>query len=880
MAALAVLAAPLVSAVPAATAAPARERVVVGSPPPPAPAALPTQSAWHPYAAQVVDRLTGGPDASGASWAAESLDAGASPLAVARHVSRVYGAVEGPIDLVYQTLLGRPGDPAGKAFWAAEIQEGGAFESVVAAIAYSPEFAAHNPTDADRVAALYEIMLGRAPDAGGSAYWVGLLFGRHFSPGDLVGPLWHTAEYGAWVTDASFAQILQRKPDAAGRAYWQGQVAGGLGVLDLRALLAGSTELQDFGCDPIGNHDGGAGSCMLPWPNDHYTVADPSTGTGRRLALKASFLPANVNGVRISPVQPNRNDGFSPGSTLMVQVPGIDLAKTGAPTVDDIDRSLDADSPIVLIDTATGDRVPLWAELDVHAPYDNPAQQVLLIHPAKNLTDGAHYAVGLRNLRDASGALIAPGPVFRAIRDSGISPVAGYTHRMAELLPVFRALTEAGVAQSDLYLAWDFTVASTANLTGRMLHLRDDAFDRLGGAAPAFTVTSVTPGTREGTARVVEGTFQVPNYLTGTGAPGAVFNEDAAGLPQANGSFTASFRCVVPTVALTTAARPSLYGHGLFGSLGEVTAGNVQSMASEHDFVFCGTLWSGMANEDIPTAAGVLTDLSAFNKLADRVQQGVLNMLFLGRLMKSPDGLISNAAFQQDGGAPAIDISELYYDGNSQGGILGGMATAVATDWTKAVLGVSGMNYSMLLPRSVDFDQFEAVMKLGYPGQLQRLLGLSVIQLEWDRAEPDGYANHMVDGGLPGTPAHRVLMQIAFGDHQVSNLAADTQARTIGARTNCPSLTEGRSPGTMTLWDVPCIEAFPYAGSAIVYWDSGSAALPLGNVAPTESDTVAGHDPHSDPRNSAVARQQKSDFLSPAGTVTDVCGGEPCVIGD
>ena len=47
------------------------------------------------------------------------------------------------------------------------------------------------------------------------------------------------------------------------------------------------------------------------------------------------------------------------------------------------------------------------------------------------------------------------------------------------------------------------------------------------------------------------------------------------------------------------------------------------------------------------------------------------------------------------------------YDGNSQGGILGGALTAIATDWTHSVLGVPGMNYSTLLQRSSDFDTYK-----------------------------------------------------------------------------------------------------------------------------------------------------------------------------
>src|SRR3546814_20363008 len=34
---------------------------------------------------------------------------------------------------------------------------------------------------------------------------------------------------------------------------------------------------------------------------------------------------------------------------------------------------------------------------------------------------------------------------------------------------------------------------------------------------------------------------------------------------------------------------------------------------------------------------------------------------------------------------------------------------------------------------------------------------------------------------LPGTPAKQVLLQAGYSDHQVTNLAAEVEARTIGA---------------------------------------------------------------------------------------------------
>ena len=82
-------------------------------------------------------------------------------------------------------------------------------------------------------------------------------------------------------------------------------------------------------------------------------------------------------------------------------------------------------------------------------------------------------------------------------------------------------------------------------------------------------------------------------------------------------------------------------------------------------------------------------------------------MQFLARLLKDPRGFGANPAFQV--GTPAassIVPDEVFYNGNSQGGIFGGGATAISKEWTRAVLGVPGMNYSELLPRSVDFDPF------------------------------------------------------------------------------------------------------------------------------------------------------------------------------
>ncbi|MEU8136405.1 hypothetical protein [Streptodolium elevatio] len=632
-------------------------------------------------------------------------------------------------------------------------------------------------------------------------------------------------------------------------------------------------------CDPID-----PAACMLPYPNDWYTVRDRRSETGRRLALTPSMMPVNAAGQTADPGAYNRGDGFSPGSTLVVRVPGISLPRSGAAPVTDIARSLSRDAPIVIVDNETGQRWPYWAELDSHAT--SPDRQALLVHPARNFIPGHTYSVGLRNLRDGSGASIAPNSVFASLVGRTLPRHDPLWARQKQLRPVLRELADHGrVDPRSLYLAWDFTVASTENTTGSLLEIRDDAFEDLGRQAPAYTITSVqdfTPEQDDRIAREIKGFVAVPSYLNAPGGPpGSSFNYGRDGKPrQLPGNVQqAPFQCEIPRSAFAAPSQASLYGHGLLGSEREVRGSNVRSMANEHNFTFCATKWIGMSEDDIPVVIASLTNIGHFDAVADRLQQGVLDTLFLGRLLGNPRGFAADPAFRTAEGRPVIDTRKgVVYDGNSQGGIMGGITVAVSQDVRRGVLGVTGMNYGgLLLNRSSDFVQFQPLIDQAYPDKIDQQLGLLLMQLLWDRAETNGYAANLTDRPLPHTPRHQVLMQIAFGDHQVANVSAEAQARTMGARIATPALAPGRSPDVTPYWGIAPITRYPFSGSsALVVWDSGTPAPPTTNTPPFEPDY--GEDPHSDPRNSAAARVQKAAFLT-TGQVVDVCGGAPCRAG-
>jgi hypothetical protein len=668
----------------------------------------------------------------------------------------------------------------------------------------------------------------------------------------------------------------------------------------------------------------GGSLCLLPFPDDYYTVADSSSATGRRVNLTDAGMPQNSSGVPIAAAPYNLNDGFSPGQTAVVRVPGLDTPAAFTATdpipLNDLSRNeeLRADEPIVVVDAQTGERWPIWVELDSNAP--TPAETALLIHPARNYAAGHRYIVAMRDLRNAAGEPIPAPNGFRYYRDRLPTNEPAINAQRGRFERIFKTLRKAGIQRESLYLAWDFTVSSDENIAERMLHIRDDAFAQLGdtdlddveveGTAPSFTVTSVqsfTPAVDPEMARRVQGTFQVPCYLQPNCAPRGRFQLGPDGLPSQNGTWTANFNCAIPRAAVDDPAaspgRPQVYGHGLLGTANEATSGAQQLLAQTHNFVVCATDEIGFSSSDVPNIAGnILRNLSNFPELTDRVQQGLLNELFLGRLMIHSDGFLRNAAFHVDaadpGSAPTIDTSRLYYNGNSQGGILGGALTAVAPDFTRASLGVPAMNYSVLLNRSVDFDQFRpffagatipGIPAGGYPSPLTQQLALTLIQMLWDRSDPNGYAHRMTTNPLPDTPPHEVLMNVAFGDHQVTNWQADVEARTIGAQIHDPVVFDGRWPGVDVVWGVPRIAAYPFAGSAIVYWDSGPLrtnptpppALIGTDPPPIENlPNRSGVDPHGHPRIAPAEMQMVSDFLRPddLSAINDTCLG-PCFAG-
>ncbi len=582
--------------------------------------------------------------------------------------------------------------------------------------------------------------------------------------------------------------------------------------------------------------------CMFPFPNDFYRGDDGMLNPG------PGTLPVTRAGRQVPPDLALEMDGFSAGATLLAHLPGA--TTTGLAASNDIERSLEADSPTVLIAAEGGARVPHIAELDAWS--DDPERSAFMLRPVVRFADATRYIIGIRGVVDEAGALVEPSEAFRALRDG-----EGGT-RQAHFDDLFARLADAGVERDTLQLAWDFTTASDANNTRRMLAMRDHALAGLPEGGAAYRIESVERDVSEHWALRIEAVLEVPLYLQHPDV-GAFLALDEDGLPAQNGTAEYPVLVLVPRSATPdNPATPIQFGHGLFGR--RTAANQLGRAANEVNFISFSMDWIGMSADDVPTIGAAIAsgNVENFATVPDRLQQSMVNLLVLARTIRGD--LLTEPELQVDG-RPLMDSTDLYYIGGSQGGIFGATYMALTPDIPRGLLAVPGQTFAFMLPRSVHFDPFAQAIRIAFDDPLDMPALVGFAQMLWDRAEPTGYAHHLrADNPLPGTPPKQVLLVEAIGDHQVPNLATHLLARTIGAT--------HIEPANRPIFDLPSA-APPFDGHAMVGVDFGLPPVPVENVPMREGD-----DPHGIATDQLPVIEMMRAFLL-EGRIEMRCDG-PC----
>jgi hypothetical protein len=188
------------------------------------------------------DLLSRAPDSGGLTYWNAKLTGGLSRTVFAYDLTI---SLEYRTDLVtgyYETFLGRTPESAGLTYWVDQLKAGVNDEAVLAVILGSGQFYTDSGgTSAGFVHALYEDLLGRAPESGGLTYWENQL-SSGASRTAVARAILASTEYRGDLVTNDYQTFLGRTPESAGLTYWVDQLKAGLPNEWVIALIVGSPE--------------------------------------------------------------------------------------------------------------------------------------------------------------------------------------------------------------------------------------------------------------------------------------------------------------------------------------------------------------------------------------------------------------------------------------------------------------------------------------------------------------------------------------------------------------------------------------------------------------------------------------------------------------
>ena len=187
------------------------------------------------------DFLSRVPSAAEIGWWEGVLGSGAPRTAIADGFvnSTEYRLLR--INAAYNTILGRPSDPGGVQNWLSAMNAGVITTDDIETSFYASQeyYQQHGNTDTGFVASLYQTLLHRTGAASEYAYWTGLVHqnGRAW----VIAQFWDSTETISERVSAMYQLYLGRTPDAQGLAGWV-SVALQIGDSGLRAAITSSQE--------------------------------------------------------------------------------------------------------------------------------------------------------------------------------------------------------------------------------------------------------------------------------------------------------------------------------------------------------------------------------------------------------------------------------------------------------------------------------------------------------------------------------------------------------------------------------------------------------------------------------------------------------------
>jgi hypothetical protein len=476
--------------------------------------------------------------------------------------------------------------------------------------------------------------------------------------------------------------------------------------------------------------------------------------------------------------------------------------------------------------------------------------------PGTVLREGTRYAIAVRRaLRDDAGTIIGPPPQQEALRASARESLPPALQDVRDALDELEA---QGLAHEDLALAATFTTqhATRALLAARelsasqpapTLRFENEAFiyrgtDRLDVllGVPArdeqgrerWGWSNPTGLAHDNVGVIGTGTMTAPRFLSeddGSYLPTAdAFQYDADGAPiviEPAAEMPVTF--ALPAAPMPASGYPvAIFGHGLGASRHQLLA--LAEPLTEQGWAVAGIDMNAHGSRfndsdddnntaslidgfDAPEGVGdgfgdvvgvgstfaFLHELKNLSAMRDSIRQSALDLGALARLLRSDPDL--SALAEPGAPTPRLDPANVVYLGESFGGVIGSVLSAIEPELDLFVLDVPGGGvFDLVLlgsPTMRPMVELWLSSTYGLDERLDRfhpVIGLGTAIL--DGADPLSYAPHTLKdrfavGGATLSARSVVLLEVV-GDEVLPNRATHALARAFGTPLLAPFVTE------------------------------------------------------------------------------------------
>ncbi|MCA9669866.1 MAG: alpha/beta fold hydrolase [Myxococcales bacterium] len=561
------------------------------------------------------------------------------------------------------------------------------------------------------------------------------------------------------------------------------------------ACSASSRTPSDGG--PAGDADASAAACaevifdplqaptVTPFPSNFWTKADATTRTGLRIDIVAGNHPADDAAFSLYPElrdQLGELDGFGTMAGIVFRFSGpVGERFAVAP-----DATTKASSPIVLVELASGEAVPLLLETveDTKKPLPN---RVLIAQPLVPLRAKTTYAAMIRaSAVGAANGCLAPSPLMRRVIDEDTAELTldGYKRLAPDVPRAKKALVDAGfIAKPDELAA--LTIFTTQSIREPMAAIIEDvdAYAQSTG----FTISNVVDNGPSSTSvgHHLSGRFKSIDYRDPTSGR---ISFDSAGKPRRAGFNDLGFELYIPATSVAAPPYPiAILIHGLngdrnVGSFAELFAAKgVAAIAIDAPHHGERAKVPLLAVLDF-FAVDIATKSFAMFKARDNFRQAYAELLQLSRLVTRVGGLDLLPATQPDG-TPEIMASEIIVAGHSLGGILGSGLLAIDARCPMGILTAGGAGLTNILLESGLFGTFILGLKPAGTSDADVRSFFPLLQTLFERGDPGNFASGIqrTPWGAPGaTTLKHVLYPMVENDKFVPNLPNEALARAAG----------------------------------------------------------------------------------------------------